>query len=577
MFTSVTGSLSVSMKTASPATPTNLQEVIDKIGTLPDLTEQRCQDLRSAVRAFARALNRQPVQITADVPALKKQIAGLTAPMVGLTKPRWANVRSGLVAALSLTQAGIVTGKRRYPFATEWADLMDKVADRYERARLSRFFSWCSSAGIPPTAVTQADVDRFAQALVSEMMAPRHKAVHRDLTLAWNRCRAGIAGWPDLELKVPNNSRTYALPEDAFSEAFVADVNAYMQHLAVIDPFEETPRKPLAPTTLRDLRLRIFQLATALAGSGRDPKRFTGLRDLVDTTAAKAVLTAQHARNGGRKTGQLYNYAQLLIKVARHWAKVREVDLENLRALGRAIKPKATGMTDKNRARLRQFDDPQAVAQLISLPQRVFAQLPVSGRLSMQDCLRAQSALIVGVLVLTAPLRIKNVAALRLGTHVLPLRSNAPLRDGCHIVVPAVEVKNDRDLEFSVSSMVAKLLDTYVTRCLPVLGKTTEGYLIPNSSGGSKSGGSLGVQVRNFLKRETGLVLNAHAFRHLTAKLYLEQHPGDYATVQMLLGHKSLQTTLRAYVGLESRDAIKRYDAMMTSLLEKGAGHGQQA
>lgn len=564
----------MSTKIVSPAAPTNLQEVIDALGTVPVLSEQRRQDLRSAARAFARAINRQPVQITADVTALKKQIAGLTAPMVGLTKPRWANVRSGVIAALNLTQAGIVAGKRRYPLSPEWEELLGKVADRYERARLSRFFSWCSSAGILPTAVTQADVDRFAKALVTEMMADRPKAVHRDLALAWNRCRANFAGWPDLEVKVPDHSRTYALPEDAFSEAFVADVNAYLKHLAVVDPFEETPRKPLAPTTLRDLRLRIFQLATALANSGRGPKWFTGLRDLVDPTAAKAVLTAQHARNGGRKTGQLYNYAQLLIKVARHWAKVSDVDLEKVRSLGRTVKPKAAGTTDKNRARLRQFDDPQAVAQLISLPQRVFLQLPASGRLSVQDCLRAQSALIVGILVLTAPLRIKNVAALRLGAHVLPLRSNAPLRDGCHIVVPAAEVKNDRDLEFSVSSVVAKLLDTYVTRCLPVLGKTAEGYLFPNSSGGSKSGGSLGVQVRNFLQRETGLVLNAHAFRHLTAKLYLEQNPGDYVTVQMLLGHKSLQTTLRAYVGLESRDAFKRFDKTISGLLE-GTGYGQ--
>lgn len=575
MFTSVIGSPSVSTKKPSPAAPTNLQEVIDAIGALPDLTEQRRQDLRSALRSFARGLNRQPVQIPADVAALKKQIAGLTAQMLGFTKPRWANVRSYVIAALSLTEAGIVAGKRRYPLDPEWDGLLAKVADRYERARLSRFFSWCSKAGIMPAAVTQADVDRFAKALVTEMMAERPKAVHRDLALAWNRCRIDIAGWPDLEVQIPDNLRNYALPEDAFSEAFAADVNAYIQHQAVVDPFEDPPRKPLAPTTLRDLRLRIFQLGTALAEAGHDPKQFAGLRDLVDPAAAKVALSGQHRRNGGRKTGQLYNYAQTLIKIARHWVKLPEPELEQLRAIGRAIKPKATGMTDKNRSRLRQFDDPKAADQLLNLPFQVFSQLPTSGRLSVKDCLRAQSALIVGILALAAPLRIKNVAALRLGVHILPLRLGAPLANGCHIVLPASEVKNDRDLEYPVASTVAKLLDIYVTRCLPVLGATAEGFLFPNNLGGAKGEGSLGVQVRNFLKRETGLILNAHAFRHLTAKMYLEQFPGDYATVQILLGHKSLQTTLRAYVGLESSDAARRYDAMITSRLKKGSGHDQ--
>jgi integrase len=42
----------------------------------------------------------------------------------------------------------------------------------------------------------------------------------------------------------------------------------------------------------------------------------------------------------------------------------------------------------------------------------------------------------------------------------------------------------------------------------------------------------------------------------------------------MLLGHKSLQTTLRAYVGLERRDATRRYDSMMMSLIERGLEHG---
>jgi hypothetical protein len=267
-------------------------------------------------------------------------------------------VKSGLTTALSLVGAKVIAGKRRGALAPEWEVLLDQVVGAYERARLSRFMSWCTAQGIVPSDVGQADVDRFFVALTKESLVERPKAVHRDLALAWGRCRTTVAGWPDVEVKVPNNSRAYALSESDFSEAFVQDVAAYLHHLAVVDPFEETPRKAMAPTTLRDVKLRIYQLASALAETGRDPKTITGLCGLVAPEAAKTILRGQYQRNGGRKTGQLTNYARTLINAARHWVKASEEDIEKLCALARSIAPKTGGMTDKNRARLRQFNNP---------------------------------------------------------------------------------------------------------------------------------------------------------------------------------------------------------------------------
>lgn len=568
----------MSTKNASLVSPATLQEVIDALGLPSDLTDQRRQDLRSSLRTFAKVMGKTPDQVPADIGVLNSQIARLTAQMVGLSAPRWANVKSGLTKALSLTGAKVIAGKRRGALAPEWSALLNQVEGRYERARLSRFMSWCTAQGIAPAAVSQSDFDRFGVALGKESLVERPKAVQRDLALAWGRCRATVAGWPNVEVNVPNNSRAYALGEDSFSEAFAQDVAAYLHHMAVVDPFEETPRKAMAPTTLRDTKLRIYQLASALAQSGRDPKTISGLCDLVAPEAAKAALRVQHQRNGGRKTGQLANYARTLINAARHWVKAPEDDIEKLRALARSITPQVGGMTDKNRSRLRQFDNQSAVQRLIALPGLVFDALPPEGRLSPAQALRAQSALAVAVLILGAPLRIKNLASLQLGVHVLETRPIGLIGNGIgkgatttrHIVLPADEVKNDKDLEFTLASGLCKFLDIYVSRCLPILVRGGSTYLFPNTSGGSKREDGLSVQIKTFIKRETGLIVNAHLYRHLAAKLYLERNPGDYLTVQMLLGHKDLQTTLRAYVGMEQRDAIKRYDQMMDDLLEGG-------
>ena len=569
----------MSTKNISLVSPTTLQGVIDALALRADLSDQRRLDLRSSLRTFAKVMGKTPDQVPADIGALNSQIAGMTAQMVGLSAPRWANVKSGLTTALSLTGAKVIAGKRRGALAPEWAALLDQVEDRYERSRLSRFMSWCTTEAIAPETVCQGDVDRFVVALAKESLVERPKAVHRDLALAWGRCRTTVAGWPDIAVAVPNHTRAYALAEEDFSEAFVKDVAAYLHHLAEVDPFEETPRKAMAPTTLRDVKLRIYQLASALAQSGRDPKSIMGLCDLVAPEAAKAALRVQHQRNGGRKTGQLANYARTLINAARHWVKASEADIESLRALARSITPKTGGMTDKNRSRLRQFDNQSAVHRLIGLPGLVFDNLPPQGRLSPAQALRAQSALAVAILILGAPLRIKNLASLQLGVHVLETRpiglgvGNVAGKGGTttrHIVLPALEVKNTKDLEFTLPSGLCKYLDIYVTRCLPILVRGCSTYLFPNTTGGSKTPGSLSVQLKTFVKRETGLIFNAHLSRHLAAKLFLERHPGDYSVVQQLLGHKDLQTTMRAYVGMEQGHAIGRYDQMMDDLLEGG-------
>ena len=45
--------------------------------------------------------------------------------------------------------------------------------------------------------------------------------------------------------------------------------------------------------------------------------------------------------------------------------------------------------------------------------------------------------------------------------------------------------------------------------------------------------------------------------------IFLREHPGEYETTRLILGHKSLSTTVRSYCGLEQADALRRYDALI--------------
>jgi len=182
---------------------------------------------------------------------------------------------------------------------------------------------------------------------------------------------------------------------------------------------------------------------------------------------------------------------------------------------------------------------------------------------------RIQLALAIGIL-LVAPMRMKNLAALHLGRHVIRTRPGAVR----HIVIPAEEVKNRTPLSFEIPDYLGELLDFYLARCRPILSEDANGYLFPAPRrGGAKTPGDLGKQIKRMIARETGIILNPHAFRHLSAMLFLAAHPGEYETVRLFLGHKNLNTTVRAYCGLEQADALRRLDALIDSHRKNSGNH----
>ena len=66
--------------------------------------------------------------------------------------------------------------------------------------------------------------------------------------------------------------------------------------------------------------------------------------------------------------------------------------------------------------------------------------------------------------------------------------------------------------------------------------------------------------------------MTVHQFRHAAGALILQHRPGEYELVRRLLGHSSVQTTVRAYVGLENIQASKIFGQIvkeqMTETLE---------
>jgi len=541
-----------------------LEDVVQAISAMEHLSRQRRQDLCSAVRRIATLQGRRPADIPADVEAIRRQIALFTPAAAGVTPRRWKNVRSLIGAALRLAGATVIR-RRAVALSPAWRDLLGRIRDRRERDRLSRFAGYCTTNDIPPDQVDDAVVERFAGLLLKSSLIERPKQVHRNVCLTWNRAADAVPDWPAGCLAVPNNRRDHALPLSAYPASFGADLEAWLDHLAGRDLFSETARRPASPSTLLSNRRLLLQFAAALVHSGRDPASITCLANLVAIDAAQSALGFLWRRVGKKKTSHLHNHALHLVKLAKHWVKVPEDHLRRLRAMRKQLDPGQSGMTERNRARLRQFDDDANITRLVSLPEAIARSLPASGRPSYEQAVRMQSAVAIAIL-LVAPIRVKNLATLTLDRHIVRPRPSGV----CHLVIPAHEVKNNAPLEFEIPPNVRALLDIYIQRCRPLLAREASGFLFPAREGGSKAPGHLGEQIQRTIARDTGLDLNVHAFRHLGAMLYLRRFPGEYETVRLLLGHKSLTTTVRAYCGMEQKDALRRYDNLIEQYRQQG-------
>jgi integrase len=551
--------------------PATLGEVAAAIQARGDLQDRVRRDLACAIRTLCRALGQTPADVLADPALLRRRMKDLSAPAVGLAGGSWRNAKSRVNKATALAGIAPANGRARTPLSPEWKRLLSRVPAPEMKYRLSRLARYCSGLGLGPTAVSDEVMAGFANSLFKNVLVGRPKQVHRTACLAWNVCADSAPGWPR-KLTVPDNRRDYSLDWETFPEPFRCDVEAYLDHLAGNDLLADTATHPASPVTLKFRRIQLRQMASALVYSDRKPDSISSLADLVAVDAAKAILSHFLRRSGQRKTGQIHNLALLLVSIGRHWIGVPPEQLEQLQRLRRNVDPGKKGLTDKSRARLRQFEDEENVARLVQLPRRLAEEIRGRDRGGVSEALSMQNAVALAVL-LVAPIRVKNLTSINMEYHISRSRPGGMV----HLVIPAHEVKNGVDLEFELPPDVVAILDRYIEKYRPRLVNGPSPWLFPAKSGGAKPPGAFGVQLSKAVKKATGLIVNVHLFRHLAAQLILEANPGAYELVRLLLGHRSAATTTLSYCGTEQKAASRYYDSLIGQYRKsEGGSHGRK-
>lgn len=450
------------------------------------------------------------------------------------------------------------------PFARdvspEGLALLEAVSDRHLRHQIRGFLGFLGLAGRSLAEVNDEDVAAF-ETEVRALGLNRPSQIVRGAVLAWNQLSGSVVGWPAVRLSVPDNRGWVTIAWEDLPQSLRTDIEAYLHSAKGNDIFSD--QVELSDKTIRDRRAKIRQLVSHGVACGIPLSIFKRLADLFEEGRPERILRHLWERVGKAPNNHASNLARTLKLIGKHWVKAPSPIIDQIGRAETRMREVRSGMTPKNRARLRQLIEPANLKKLVGLPGEMVRS--VGGQpASITRALKIQSALAIALL-LNCPMRMENLAGLLLDAHI---DRTGP--DTIHIVIDRADVKNKQDLSYVLSPSVVGLFDLYLTVYRPLLisGSNSPALFI-SREGRQKTPAELANQITKLIRDSLALDVNPHLFRHLAGYLYLSAHPGQYEPVRQLLGHKDIQTTIDFYCGLETDQTLQRYDQILESLRPK--------
>ncbi len=176
----------------------------------------------------------------------------------------------------------------------------------------------------------------------------------------------------------------------------------------------------------------------------------------------------------------------------------------------------------------------------------------------------------IGILTV-APVRLGNLARIRLEENLI--RPAGPLSP-YWLVFPNYDVKNRVKLEFGLKERLTKLIEEYVHEHRPVLLRGfNEPWLFPGENGRHKTLGTLGDQITDAVWDRVGIRVTPHQYRHAAAAIIIKTTQ-DYELARRVLGHRSLVTTSKFYLDLDTIHATDRFGDIVRAQLSADALEG---
>jgi hypothetical protein len=538
-------------------------EAADEL-SMPTRTHWVC-----SIRQIGRFLGKPLEVIPARYSALKNHLRQLHNVPLGITAKTLANHKSNAKAALLWLHRERSVPRHGTALGSDWARLYVQLPVRHDRYRLSPLMRYCSGQGIAPGAVDESVVDGYFAYRSREMARATHAVPRRVLARLWNAQIDVVEGWPSRRLVEPPVKARSELSWQDFPQGLRAQVEAYLQGLGKIHRSRSGQRlHPCKAGTITTRRSEFLLAAKRAVKLGIPVESLSSLEALLDPDLVEKVLNSYWEQNGEIPKTFTIDLCCHLLSAARATRCISGEGLERLDDLRAELaRHRQNGLTDKNMALIRQVLTEGVWSRVVGLPHQLLAQARSRrDQAPIAAGLLAQVAVAVAILTV-APVRRSNLTNIRLDTNLIKPAGPA---SNYWLVFPMYDVKNRVRLEFPLDQALTALIDEYVHDFRPaMLRGSNDDWLFPGQRGGAKQSVSFGTQIVNTIQSATGLRVTVHQFRHAAGALLLKKYPGNYELVRLVLGHRSIATTMNSYVGLENTQASEIFGELIREQLQR--------
>jgi site-specific recombinase XerC len=548
---------------------TSFADAIAIIAASDELPTQTRRHWATSLRQIAKAMDKPLEVMPARLSAVRGDLARLHHAPTGLTPKTLQNHKSNVRGALRWLARENRIPKHGAALSPAWESLRAEIKDRFVRWRLSSFMRFCSAQGIAPAEVDERIVERF-KGYRAQSGTPTDDASGRRLVRAWNSNVGKIQGWPARRLTEPAVKPTTELPWTEFPEGLRRDVDQYLQGLTKVRKSRSERRiRPLKPSTIRQRRMELAAAVRMAVKTGVPIGDLNSLSVLLSPDVVEKILDAYWAKNGETPKAFTIDLAWRFLAIARETKCVDDAACQRLDQMRRHLEDqRCGGLTDKNTALIRQVLTPGVWGRVVKLPQDLMCAAR-SQRSSAPHRAAVTAQIAVAIAILTvAPVRLANLVGIRLGINLI--KPGGP-DSNYWLTFPDHDVKNRVRLEYPLEQYLTRMIDEYVHDFRPlVLRGRNDDWLFPGQSAGAKASTLFSGQITQRIYQTTGLRMTVHQFRHAAGALILKSRPGEYELVRQLLGHRNVQTTINAYIGLENIRASEIFSEIVMQHMDGG-------